>query len=159
MICIFCLLLSLILLLVQTNTYMFMIKIYCKRKSAQLTVVFQESKSCYSPMVELVVSLSAHKLEYIIITHRHSLEWFVQASLKYMQLYLNWRQHNLHITESNRIPIDWRMLIRYQVISYPSELFSCCHHFVMPAQVVHSINGSSLFIIISYDPVTCQSLL
>ena len=52
---------------------MFMITTYVKRNSAQLTVVFQESKSEYSPVAELEVSSSAHKLEYIIITHRDSL--------------------------------------------------------------------------------------
>ena len=73
----------------QTTTYMFMIKIYCKRNSAQLTVVFQESKSGYSPMFELEVSSSTHKLKYVIIAHGNSLEWFVQAFLKYMRIDLN----------------------------------------------------------------------
>ena len=68
------------------NFYMFMISVYYKINSAQLTVVFKKSKSVYSPMVELPVRSSAHKLKYIIITHRHSLWWFVQAFLKYMQL-------------------------------------------------------------------------
>ena len=64
----------------------FMVTIYYKRSSAQLTVVFQQSKADYSPMIELEVGSSAHKLEYVIITHRHSPEWFVQAFLKFMQL-------------------------------------------------------------------------
>ena len=64
-----------------------MIKIYHKWKPAPLTVVFQESKTVYSPMVELIVSSSAHKLKYVIVTHRNSLEWFVQAFLKYKQYY------------------------------------------------------------------------
>ena len=58
-------------------TFIYMIKIYHKWKSAALTVVFQESKTVYSPMVELVVSLSAHKLKYVVVTHSHSSERFV----------------------------------------------------------------------------------
>ena len=58
-------------------------------KSTQLTVVFQESKVVYTKVMELEVPSSAHKLKYIIITHRGGLEWFVQAFLKYMQIDFN----------------------------------------------------------------------
>ena len=67
--------------------YFFTVTIWNKSlsKSAQLTVVFQESKAEYSKVMELEVPSCAHELKYIVITHRNSWEWFVQTLLKYMQ--------------------------------------------------------------------------
>ena len=94
-------------------------------------------------MVELVVSLSAHKLKYVVVTHSHSSERFVQAYLKYM---------NVQIDLSKKESGLQRIAIEQNRVNF--------HHFLNIKRqflIDYLIFSKSLFIIDTNDTQSCQS--